>query len=275
MSVDDKLLGTLAERAGLSTRWEDAFGKEHAVAPDNLQAVLGALGFEARSDGDARALIDAMEREDAALPPRVTGDAGGELVLPVRPGAWRMRDEQGGISSGTAAARDGGACVDAACRARLLPAGNRRARDKRRGGTAALLRDRGRVRSAGTRTGPCAAWLGTGAAALCPAPSGRRRRGRLCGTGGVRAGSGRARGVGGVDQPGARAVLRRSGPVQPVRAVEPHHAQRAARRGRGSGRGSGAAGNAGPGGLAGGGTRPAVAAAAGVRCQGGESGRGG
>ena len=111
MSVDDELLGTLAERAGLSTRWEDAFGKVHAVSPDNLQAVLGALGFEARSDGDARGLIDALEREDAALAPRVTGDAGGELVLPVRPGAWRMQDEGGGVSSGTATARDGGACV--------------------------------------------------------------------------------------------------------------------------------------------------------------------
>ncbi len=111
MSVDDGLLGRLAERAGLSTHWEDAFGKEHAVAPDNLQAVLGALGLGARSDGDARELIDALEREDAALPPRVTGDAGGELVLPVRPGAWRMRDEKGGVSSGTAVARDGGAGV--------------------------------------------------------------------------------------------------------------------------------------------------------------------
>ncbi len=111
MSVDDRLLGTLAERAGLSTRWEDAFGKMHAVAPDNLTAVLAALGLDAGSDGGARELIATLEREDAALAPRVTGDAGAELVLPVRPGAWRMEDEYGTASSGTATARNGQACV--------------------------------------------------------------------------------------------------------------------------------------------------------------------
>ena len=111
MSVEDGLLQTLAERAGVSTRWEDAFGKMHAVTPDNLQAVLAAYGLDARSDGDVRELIDGLEREETALPPRVTGDAGGELLLAVRPGAWRMEDEHGTVSSGTAAARDGRACV--------------------------------------------------------------------------------------------------------------------------------------------------------------------
>ncbi len=111
MSVDDRLLGTLAERAGVSARWEDAFGKMHAVAPDNLTAVLGALGLDAGSDNDARELIALLEREDAALAPRVTGDAGAELVLPVRPGAWRMQDEHGTAWSGTATARNGQACV--------------------------------------------------------------------------------------------------------------------------------------------------------------------
>ncbi len=111
MSVDDTLLETLAERAGVSTRWEDAFGRMHAVTPDNLKAVLAALGLDARSDEAARELIGVLEREDAELAPRVTGDAHGELVLPVRPGGWRMENERGEASSGTATARDGRACV--------------------------------------------------------------------------------------------------------------------------------------------------------------------
>ncbi len=111
MSVDDALLETLAERAGVSTRWEDAFGRMHAVTPDNLQAVLAALGLGAGSEGDVRELIATLEREQAELPPRVTGDAGGELLLPVRPGSWRMEDEHGAVSSGTATARNGQACV--------------------------------------------------------------------------------------------------------------------------------------------------------------------
>ncbi len=109
MSVEDGLLETLATRAGLSTRWEDAFGRTHAVTPDNLTAALAALGLDARSNDDARALVATLEREDADLAPRLTGDAGGELVLPVRPGAWRMESEHGAVSSGTATAANGGA----------------------------------------------------------------------------------------------------------------------------------------------------------------------
>ncbi len=106
MSVDDALLATLCRQAGLTTRWQDAFGRQHDVAPDDLRAILAALDLEASSDADAHERIAALEAEAAALPPLLTGDAGGTLLVPARPGRWRLQAEDGQVVSGDAAASD-------------------------------------------------------------------------------------------------------------------------------------------------------------------------
>lgn len=107
MSFDDALLKTLADRAGISTRWQDAFGKEHDVAPDDLGAILAALGLGASSSEEAHALIGKMDEVDAAPAPLVTGDAGAELGLPVPAGPWRLVGADGSETIGAATSRNG------------------------------------------------------------------------------------------------------------------------------------------------------------------------
>ena len=111
MSLDDALLVTLCRRAGLATRWQDAFGKQHDVAPDDLRAILKALDLAADSDAQARERIATLDGEDAELAPLVTGDAGQLLILPGSPGPWRMQGEDGAVSSGQAGLRDGKTCL--------------------------------------------------------------------------------------------------------------------------------------------------------------------
>ncbi len=106
--VDDALLATLCRKAGLSTRWQDAFGRHHDVAAPDLHVILAALDLDASSDTQARERIAALEAEAAAPPPLLTGEAGGTLLVPVRPGRWRLQAEDGGIGSGEAALAEGG-----------------------------------------------------------------------------------------------------------------------------------------------------------------------
>ncbi len=74
--------------------------------------ILAALDLDASSDAQARERIAALEAEAAAPPPLLTGEAGGTLLVPVRPGRWRLQAEDGGIGSGEAAPAEGGqACL--------------------------------------------------------------------------------------------------------------------------------------------------------------------
>ncbi|WP_419728780.1 4-alpha-glucanotransferase [Lichenicola sp.] len=107
MSVDETVLRSLAERAGLSLRWRDAFGDMHEIAAEDLQAILDALNLGVSSEAEAHALIARLDTEDATPAPLMTGDAGAELGLPVAGGAWRLRGEDGSTLSGTATIRDG------------------------------------------------------------------------------------------------------------------------------------------------------------------------
>ncbi len=94
MSVDDRLLADLCERAGVATRWIDAFGKPQDVSPDDLGAVLSALGLDCASDGQARDRIASLQQEAGRIPPLLTGDAGGTLAIALPAGAWRLRAEE-------------------------------------------------------------------------------------------------------------------------------------------------------------------------------------
>ncbi len=108
LGVDEALLATLCRQAGLSTRWQDAFGRHHDVAAADLHVILAALDLDASSDAQARERIAALEAEAAAPPPMLTGEAGGTLLVPVKPGRWRLQAEDGGIGSGEAASAEGG-----------------------------------------------------------------------------------------------------------------------------------------------------------------------
>ncbi len=91
------ILTTLAEAAGLSLQWIDAYGKDHTVSPDTLRAVLKALGHEAATDKQAAEQL-AILREPGRLPPLVTADMGGRLELP--PGEYRLVLEDGQVLEG-------------------------------------------------------------------------------------------------------------------------------------------------------------------------------
>lgn len=105
-------LTALAEAAGLAVRWKDFQGGWHDVSPDTLRAVLAALGLPAGSPGE---IADSHQtlRAPGRLPPLVTADAGGEVVLPVPPGAYRIDLEDGGVENGQAMGREGGSAFRA------------------------------------------------------------------------------------------------------------------------------------------------------------------
>ncbi len=79
MTDDD--LRALAQAAGLSSEWTDAFGATQRVGADTLRLTLGALGLPC--DG-----ADAIRESRAALgppsglPPMLTADEGSALVVP-------------------------------------------------------------------------------------------------------------------------------------------------------------------------------------------------
>jgi 4-alpha-glucanotransferase len=88
-------LPELAALAGIAIHWTDAFGTPCEVAPDTLRQVLGALGIPC---GDQHAINDAAEalRRPPGLPPLLTADAGGLLLLPEGEGACEIALTGGG-----------------------------------------------------------------------------------------------------------------------------------------------------------------------------------
>ena len=107
-SVSDAELAGLADAAGLSTSWRDAFGKDREVAPPTLRAVLKALGLPADTDAEARDSRQAVrEAEHGTLPPLVTAVAGGSTVLPVAAGRFDVQMEDGHRFDGRAEDENG------------------------------------------------------------------------------------------------------------------------------------------------------------------------
>ncbi|MCQ8277897.1 4-alpha-glucanotransferase [Acetobacteraceae bacterium KSS8] len=96
MNECDTMLHQLCDRAGLSTRWVDAFGQPQQVEPSALKRVLGALGIDAGSEAAMRDAIEALRREDETLPPLLTGDAGSVLDVPGLQGSWTLTPEEDG-----------------------------------------------------------------------------------------------------------------------------------------------------------------------------------
>jgi 4-alpha-glucanotransferase len=82
MSTSD--ISSLAEAAGISVNWTDAFGKSHTVTPDSLRAILHAIDLPCSTDAqcaDSWAHL-ATEQDDRTLPPLMTADIGKSIKLP-------------------------------------------------------------------------------------------------------------------------------------------------------------------------------------------------
>lgn len=104
--MNDAHILTLAQAAGLSVEWTNAFGQPMRVAPDALRAILERLGFPCASEQqsrDSHARLAALQGGDE-LPALLTGTAG----MPLRLGAiprlagqpYRIEFEDGGHVDG-------------------------------------------------------------------------------------------------------------------------------------------------------------------------------
>ncbi len=101
-------LHALAEAGGLALRWKDVHGQWHDVGDDTLRSVLGALSLPAGTDAEVADSLQSLENPNH-LPPLVTGEAGGTLVLPVAAAAYEFQLESGASTSGHAADQGGAA----------------------------------------------------------------------------------------------------------------------------------------------------------------------
>ena len=223
--MSDADLLALAEAAGVAPRWRDAFGSEHDVAPDTLRAVLRRARPAGRHatprSRDSRAHLDA-QRERGRCRRWSPADAGRPIRLRVDAGRFRITLEDGGAIEGAARRRRGRRRCRADRAARAITGWNSRRRRRR-------SRSRRRAAVARRCRPPRAAAGGWRRSSTALRRAGRRRDRRFRGAARFRARGRRARRGRRRDQPGARAVLRRPRPLQPVRAVQPDHAERAAR----------------------------------------------
>ena len=102
--MTDAALLQLAEASGVGPRWKNFQGEWHDVAPDTLRTVLAALGIPASSPGDVEASLALAGQDGGALPPLVTAEAGQPIMLPARPGPYKLVLEGGTALHGQAAA---------------------------------------------------------------------------------------------------------------------------------------------------------------------------
>lgn len=106
-------LHRLAQAAGLSVEWTDAFGHRQTVAAATLRKVLAALQLECGDDAACEASIAALAEEDVrlAIPPLITAQAGQEIVLSphaqVHGQPYRLHFEDGGTLDGKISADTG------------------------------------------------------------------------------------------------------------------------------------------------------------------------
>ena len=101
-------LHALAEAAGLALRWKDVHGRWHDVGDDTLRRVLAALDLPAVTETDIAGSLQSLQNP-GHLPPLVTGEAGGELRLPVEAGPYEMRLNSGRTITGVATEQGGAA----------------------------------------------------------------------------------------------------------------------------------------------------------------------
>jgi 4-alpha-glucanotransferase len=100
-------LHVLAETAGILIHWRDVNGVFRTVADENLRAILGAIGLPAETDAEIRDSLDVAAREHDAMLPLITVELYQPVVLPGKPGTFKITLESGTVIRGKAAAHDG------------------------------------------------------------------------------------------------------------------------------------------------------------------------
>lgn len=99
-------LHRLAQAAGLSVEWTDAFGHRQTVPAGTLRKVLAALQLDCSDDAACDASVAALAQEDIhlAIPPLITAELGQEIVLSphaqVHGQAYRLNYEDGDTADG-------------------------------------------------------------------------------------------------------------------------------------------------------------------------------
>ena len=105
--MSNEALLALADMAGISPTWIDAFGAPQTVAPEAIRAMLNALGMPSDTDADCEASIAALatERATRPLPPLLTAQVGMPIPLgrhPIlRSKPYRVELEDGNVIEGS------------------------------------------------------------------------------------------------------------------------------------------------------------------------------
>jgi 4-alpha-glucanotransferase len=104
--VSNEALVALAEMAGISPTWIDAFGAPQTVTPESLRAMLAALGMPSATEAECDESIGALVTEKATrpLPPLLTAQVG--MAIPIgrhpalRGRPYRLELEDGSLMEG-------------------------------------------------------------------------------------------------------------------------------------------------------------------------------
>ena len=104
--MSNETLLALAEMAGISPTWIDAFGSPHTVSHESMRAMLAALGMPSATNEECEASIAAIatERATRPLPPLLTAQVG--MAIPIgrhpvlRGRPYRVELEDGSVVEG-------------------------------------------------------------------------------------------------------------------------------------------------------------------------------
>jgi 4-alpha-glucanotransferase len=97
-------LHLLAETAGVLIHWRDVNGIFKTVTDENVRAILGAIGLPADTESDIRDSLAVAATEKDAMLPLMTAELLQPIVLPGKPGNFKITLESGAVIRGKAAA---------------------------------------------------------------------------------------------------------------------------------------------------------------------------
>ncbi|MBD8066892.1 4-alpha-glucanotransferase [Devosia sp. PTR5] len=109
-------LEKLAQRSGISTRYENAYGEMLAVPPETITRLLGSMNIPVATEADAAVVLQRLDQEDAerVLPPTIVAvprDGVCSIALrnvpPARPLEWAVTLETGETRTGRCSAEAG------------------------------------------------------------------------------------------------------------------------------------------------------------------------
>ena len=109
--MDDARLRELAQKAGITVRWQDVRGGMNDVAPPTLRAVLQALELPTGTAAELNESLANVAGGQRDLPPLVTARIGDAVQMAAKPGSYQLTFEDGTTQDGVAEERPGGALL--------------------------------------------------------------------------------------------------------------------------------------------------------------------